>query len=511
MSGKRMVVIVILIATLGLSACSIQANTPSNIDIGEGPLNNPGPQTHSATPSNTPASNEPTKEPVENAQEIENLPDAEELTSFPGMLESLSLTLEQLVTVLGMQFELIENKAQGYDSYFFPQYNLTFDFDRISKKLSTLWLNNEPYYIYAGDFKVQDLNGDGKAEKIVAYEDQSFMGCLLVIDGADSSKVSVATLDSFGDQCDIEVLLNLGQDKESLILLKTRGGIQGDLFLFSNGNLTSILPEDYDSIAKEALATIEGTKALWVHEKRNMLNMYTLPERIAKGAAKRTDIENYRYDIRVKPMLSGDSLYLEARTSLQLKLSDNYNFIDNIEGIYCDVAQITVEYQYLGHGKWKENKTTSGSKYDNSQVTELVAQDLSVGDITLYDQMESIDKALLDRLSAFTPDELDAGVLLEEEGLRIGITQDKITFLSLEEGSNDTTLKGLKLSDTREKALSLYGIPDKGFIEDDAWTYFVLREEESGSEISSLIDTMNLEFEDDKVSRIWISAYVTAY
>ncbi len=511
MSGKRIAIIVLVIVSLVLAACSGQV-APSGTENEGSPTPTPDNQSSPVTiPSDTPASKEPIQTPGENAQKTENLPDIDVLTTFPGVLESLSLTLEQLITVLGTQFELLENKAQGYDSYYFPQYNLIFDFDKISKKLSTVWLDNIPYYIFAGDYKTHDLNGDGKPEKIVTYEDQNFNGNIVVINGADSSKVSTATLDFFGDKCEIEAISNFGQNKESLIIIKTRGGIQGDILKFTDEKLSSILPKGYDSISEEALVTVEGDTALWVHEKRNILYMCTIPNRLVESLRNRPDSDKHRYSIRLRPMLSADSLNLEVRTGLQLKLADNYNFMDNYDGTYSDVAQVTVEYEYLGQGMWQETKTTGGPKYKNSSETQLLAQDLSAGGLALFDKLEIVEKALPGKLSRFTPDELASGILLEEKGLRVGITHDQITYLSLEKGSDKATFKGLKLSDTREKALSLYGMPDKGFMEDSAWTYYVIREERSENGTSFFIDTLNIEFDGDKVSRIWISAYVTAY
>lgn len=490
--GNRIAIIGLLIACLMVSACSPTEKIPFDpVNAGQ-----------SITPNNM-------EKPVEYTQKTEALPEINTLTTFPGVLESMSLTLEQIITVLGHQFYIDENKAQGYDSYFFNEYNLVYEFDKVSKKLSTIWLDEVPYYVYSGTYETQDLNGDGKLEKIIAYEDENFMGSILVTDGANAH-ASELNLGFFGAKCEIEVILEFGQHKENLILVKTSGGRQGDILKWSNGELISILPQGYDSFSKEALVTVEGNKAVLVHEKENILYVCPLPDRLAKSMSGRATAESYRYNINLKSEVLEDSLYLKVRTSLQLKLSDNYNFIDSSDGTFCDVAQVTRGYQYLGQGKWQETGTTGGPKYENAPAVALLAEDLAIGNLALYGDVQTMDQSLLKHLFIYTPDELRAGVLIKGEGIQVGITQQQITYLSLEEGSDKATFKGLKLTDTREKVLSIYGLPDKGFLEDSEWTYYVVREEQSKGNLSVSVDTLNLEFDGEKVSRIWLSAFVTA-
>lgn len=504
MSGKRILLIAFLLVCLMMSACSMPAHPSASIGEGNPKASPDTSPTPSSSHSSTPAS-----AIIEYPQNTENLPAAGSLASFPGVMDSLSMTLEQIITVLGTDFDLIENKAQGYDTYSFPQYQLTFDFDKISKKLSSVSLNGVPYYVYSGAYQASDLNGDGKAEKIVAYEDQNFNGTLLVIDG-QTLKVSQATLEYFGNFCELKVLSGYGSAKENLILLSSRGGKQGDVFSWQGGELKSILPQGYDTLSLESLTTIEGNKAVWVNEKENLLYVCPLPERIAKGVESWQGDEAYRYGVTLKPELKDESLVLKVRTSLQIKLSDNYNFMESSDGIYSDVAQATQSFNYKGQGQWEKAAAEGGIKYENAPEAAPMFSDLSIAGLTLYDACDTLDVSLLD-LSDYTPDELYAGVLIQKDGLRVGISQNFISFLSLEKGSRGSTLKGLKLSDTREQALSLYGLPDEGFIKDDVWTYYVLEESSSEGEPTLFFNTLNLEFDEDKVCRIWISSYVTAY
>ncbi len=500
MSGKRILPVALLLICFMMSACSMQAHSPSPIG-GENPASPGTSASLDPQPAQSPSGI------IEYVQQTEPLPDAHTMASFPGFLESLSMTLEEIVTVLGTQFELDENKAEGYDTYHFPQYQLSFSFDKISEKLSSISLEGIPYYVYSGANQLADINGDGQAEKIVAYEDQNFEGTLLVIDGA-TGKASTASLDYFGNYCELKILPGFGSEKENLILINTRGGKEADVFSYQNGVLTSILPQTLDTLAQESLVTIEGKTAVWVNNKANILYLCPLPDRIIHSVTQWPSSEAYRYRVSVKPQASGDHLTLKIKTNLAVKLSDNYNFMESSDGLYCDVAQVVETYDYLGQGKWQKSATQGGSKYQDGIQTAPVFEDLSIAGLKLYDSYETLG-SLVD-ISLYTPEELYAGILIQKEGLRVGISQNFISYLSLEEGAREATYKGLKLSDSRETALSLYGLPDQGFLDDEVWTYYVI--DSSGMEDPTLFfNTLNLEFDGDKVCRIWISSYVTAY
>jgi hypothetical protein len=293
MSGKRIALMFLVLCCLTVSACST-AVYPAPEQADKVPLN---------TGLNSPAA--PSETPVEYKQNAENLPEAKSLTTFPGVLESMSMTLEQIVTVLGTQFNLIEDKAQNYDTYSFPQYDLSFDFDKMSKKISTIWLGQIPYYVYSGDFKTYDFNGDGNLEKIFAYEDQQFNGRLLILDGGHKDYCE-ANLDFFGSKCDIEVLSGFGSDKENLILVKTSGGDGGDVLRWSEGKAESILPQEYKKLSETSMVTVEGDKAVFVNEAKNILYICPLPGRAAENINGRSDSGVYRFGINLQPSVSGD-------------------------------------------------------------------------------------------------------------------------------------------------------------------------------------------------------------
>lgn len=502
MPGKSTVILAVIAACMVLFLCILPESAIQMVDIAA---------TEGGTGSKLPAYNNTLQEPVNYVQDEEKLPDKDSVVSFPGIFDIMPLTLEQTIKVLGSDFKLIENRSQGYDTYVFPKYNLSIEFDKINKSPSTIWLDSMPYYIYSGDYKIKDINGDGKPEKIIAYEDINYNGQILVIDGA-SGQYSSAEIEYFGGKCELEIIDKYGGSNESLILARTFGGKEGNVFRWDKNKLISVLPENYDAMLNESKVSVEGDKAVLVNQKRNILYVCPLPERLADSVKGKSTDEVVRLNIKINPQTQDDSLRLKVRTIVQLKLADNYNFIDGSYGTYCDVAQIVDEYRYEGAGKWKEISTDGGPRYGTGKPSDVTSGDLSIDKYALGEDTKSLDEAIKSELAVFTPDELNAGVLIKKDGLLVGITNDRITYLSVEDNPVFATGKGLKTGDDRQKVVDTYGLPDCGFNEDRLWTYYIVKKEPAENYLSScLVETLNLEFTGDEVSRIWMSTYVADY
>lgn len=448
------------------------------------------------------------QQPVIYRQEDIILPVPDTLLTYPGIFENMPLTLQQIITVLGCNFELKENKAQGYDTYIFNEYDFSFSFDRLRHKPSAMWVESVPYFINSGDYESVDLNGDGKKETVVVYEDKNYGGKILVADGK-SNKTAEAEIGFLGNKSEIQTLTNFGPNKESLIIVKTYGGKRGAIYRYADGKLTDILPENWNKTAKETMVTVEGGKAVVVNKAKDVLYICPLPSRLKDSIKDKSSRDVCRSIAQIRPEVKDGTLNLEIRTHIQVKISDTYDHTEGIEGTFCDVANISQMYQYSGDGKWKEISVDGGPKYESEPV-KLFTEDLSVNNILLNSDIDSLQNKLSYKLNNFSSDELNSGVLIEVEGLLIGITNNRISYLSLEKG-NLSTQKGLKLSDTRQKALETYGLPDKGFVNDEVWTYYVSKEEQTGHNLSILLDTLQIEFNGDKVCKIWMSSHVTAF
>jgi len=495
MSGKPTVILAVVAACIMFIVCILPEPA---IHMVASDSDNPG--------NKLPAKNE-TADPVSYVQDKEKLPEKDYVTSFPGIFDIMPLTLEQTLKVLGSDFRLYENKSQGYDTYVFNKYNLSIEFDKINRTASTIWLDNIPYYIYSGAYISRDLNGDGKPEKIVAYEDMNYNGQIMVVDGA-SGQYSKAEIEYFGGKCELGVI----NQNENLILVKTLGARQGYVFIWDNEKLISVLPDNLDSIKEELRVSVEGDKVVLVNQSKNILHFCPVPERLVNSVKGRNSSDAVRINLKINPEAKDNSLALKVRAIVQLKLSDNYNFIDGSYGTYCDVAQVIQEFKYEGSGKWQEISVEDQPKYEGVQDSNVTIGDLSIDKFTLNDNTDKLDPPIKKELESYTSDELNAGVLIKKDGLLIGITKDRITYLSYDANSGLSTKKGISIGDSRQKVIETYGLPDGGFTEDRLWTYYIVRHEAAEDDLSSdLIDTLNLEFTGDEVSRIWMSTHVGDY
>lgn len=493
--------IICIVASSILSACSIVTGASANMVSG----------TSTSRSLLTPGQNDvrkSTQQPIVYPQKDVILPDPDTLLSFPGVFETMPLTLQQLITTLGFNFELIENKAEGYDTYIYNEYDFVFNFDRLRHKPYSIWVGDMPYYVYSGDYESVDLNGDGKKETIVVYEDQYYKGKLLVTDGK-TKKISEADLGFLGNKSEIQTLTNFGPGKESLIIVKTDIGQRGAIFSYANGKLKDVLPKDFEKTAKETMVTVEGGKAVALNKAKDVLYICSLPNRLKYIIQGRNSSDVCRTIVQIKPKVADGTLNLEVRTNIQIKISDNYDQIEGTEGSYCDVANISQHYQYSGNGKWKEISLEGGPKYE-SEPAVFSPENLSINNILLNSEIDSLPNNISSKLKTFSQNELSTGVLIEDNGLLIGISDNRISYLSLERGGFSTQ-KGLKLSDTRQKALDTYGVPDKGFLNDEVWTYYVFRKEGAGDNLLVLLDSLHIEFDGDKVSKIWMNSHVTAF
>ena len=510
MNGKRFLILVFLILTLiMISACGKDSDTQSS-----GLSNKAGTGTENVTknlePGNTNTSAVgASPEEVLIDQENEVLPDASFLSSYPGVLKCMSLTLEKIISVLGTNFELYENSAQGYDVYQFSDYNIVLEYDTIGEKLSTIWVDNIPYYVYSGTIKSFDIDNDGKLEEIAAYEDESLNGKVTIF-SKDGLIKADQTTEYFGGKCSMSFISGYGPQKESLIILDTAAERDCEILSYSNGNLISMLPPNQSEIVSEANVTFNDQNILLSIPQKGISYDCLLPESISKSYLVNESLPQYRFAINVKPIISNTSLSLVIRHSLQLKMYQEPMTEDT--NTYFDIAQIINEYQYLGGGKWEFLSTKGGPKYDsNSLNVELSANDFTIGEIRMLALAKEIASDINLDLTQYTDEDLMAGVLYKSEGVCVGIMNDRISYISLEKNSDAETIRGLNIQDAKQQALSLYGLPDKGYFEDSVWTYYYMREEnmEEGSYTSA--DTLNIEFDSDRVSKIWMSMYLPVY
>lgn len=440
-------------------------------------------------------------------QEEVQLPDAAFLSTYPGVLRCMSLTLEQIFTVLGTHFELYENTAQGYDIYKFPEYGIVLEYDKISEKLSAIWADGTPYYVYSGTISSFDIDNDGRMEEIAAYEDASLNGRVTVF-SRDGLILADQTTDYFGGECRMYLMTGYGAEKESLIILDTNNPAECEIFSYVNGKLISMLPPAAANTADQAIVESRGDRVTLTLPDQGITYDCPLPGHLVRSYPDENADYVYQFDRKVRPVIKDNTLFLSERTSLQIKF---YQMDEDISTA-IDVAQIVREYQYSGGGKWQYLSTKGGPKYDkNSLPSGMTANDFRIGSIALLSPIRQIAQKIGMDLEQYTDYDLLAGVLYRDGGICIGVTNDVISYVSLEKDGEIETPRGLKIFHSKQQALDLYGLPDLGYYEDSVWTYYRLRSEQTNDGEYHVADTFNIEFEGDVVRKIWMSEYVSVY
>lgn len=440
-------------------------------------------------------------------QQEEELPDAEFLSAYPGVLQCMSLTLEQIFTVLGTEFELYENTAQGYDIYKFPEYGLVLEYDRISEKLSTIWVKDTPYYVYSGTIQSFDIDNDGREENIAVYEDADLNGRVTIFTN-EGLIIADQTTGYFGGQCKMQLLTGYGPQRENLIILDNNSSGECEILSYSDGKLISVLPPATAKTAENAVVEMAEGRMILKLPEQGISYDCPLPQHLVDSYPQGNTDYAYQFSRTVKPVVRDNVLYISERDSLQVRF---YDMGDDVNTC-IDVAQVVREYQYSGGGKWQYLSTKGGPKYDKNSLTSGVrADDFRIGNIKLLSPArEAAGEIGLD-LGKYSEYDLLAGILHRDGGICIGITNDVVSYISLEKDGAIETSRGLKIFNTRQHALDLYGLPDKGYYEDSVWTYYLLRSEETPYGVYHMADSFCIEFEGDFVKKIWMSEYISVY
>lgn len=440
-------------------------------------------------------------------QQVVELPDAAFLSAYPGVLRCMSLTLEQIITVLGTHFELYENTAQGYDIYKFPEHDLVLEYDTISEKLSTIWVGNTPYYVYSGTITRFDIDNDGREEEIAAYEDANLNGRVTVF-SKEGLILADQTTDYFGGRCRMHLMVGYGPEKESLIILDTNNPKECEVFSYANGKLISMLPPAPANTGEQAIVESAQDRVILKFPDQGIIYDCPLPQHLIQSYPEGSTDFLYQFDRRIRPVIKDNVLYLSERTSLQIKF---YGMEEDFSTC-IDVAQVVREYQYAGGGKWQHLSITGGPKYGkNSLAQGLHANDFRVGDVALLSPIRVVAPKIGMNLDQYSEYDLLAGILYRQGGICVGVTNELVSYISLEKDGEVETSRGLRIFHSKQQAMDLYGLPDRGYYEDSVWTYYRLRDERTADGIYRMADTFNIEFDGDSVRKIWMSEYISIY
>lgn len=427
------------------------------------------------------------------------------MSQFPGALRLMTLTRGDIIALFGKEPVTFENKAQGIDVLKFEDLNLVIQIDTLHNQIQQIRIGEEKYTVSGGTHSRFDVVGDGALEAVATYEDASGIGHVVVYNELDGTLIAETETGSFGGASALSFSDNAAGGTERLIVLDTLADWECDVLSYVDGKLISVLPESDRTLETEAaikfsenFETVEMTFA-----SIGQSFQCPIPQRLSAILNTNGTAPEIQFVTNRKPIMGPDGLLLRVRTSLQVKLANVLPEKLPGDARYVDVGFAMQEYRYMGKGQWKNLKSTGGAKYTANEFAPPIAmEDLHIGQIwlfsPLYDYMEQLNIAE----GTYADVDLVSGVVIPMQGLNIHVSNVKIAGLTLELGSEFVTERGLSTGVTRETVLALYGLPDKGYYEDDIWTWWYFRDWQGETSTMMPEDVFQIEFKDNIVQHI---------
>ena len=528
-----------LLASLLLAGCGRAVTTavsPESTAAPEGSVMVPA--TDSATPTqpekkeeSTASANTPIPTTVapspQGVQRTVVAPTRESLSAYPGILRSMTLSREDVLSLLGPEHEIFSNIPLGYTVYTWNATGIALEFDDLSGRLRLIRVADRTLFLDGADYRNEDLNRDGIAEGICAFETNPPVGSepntsvvdarsrrqamVTVIDEATGAAVAETMVSPFDGYARLSFLPAYAAAQETLVVLDTQSEWECDVLSFTGGQLVSMLPADVLQIEEQSKVSIDVTQSESVLLEVSSVGLSfqcALPDRLAE-ALQSGEPFSHRFVVNRKPVITDEGLSLRIRHSLQVLLGNAETLDGLLVGRFIDVGQVSQEYRYVGSGEWKLLATGGGPKYsDPSQGANLTMDEMVAGQTYLFSSLYDIEETYGLDPAGYTDFDLIAGLHFIHKGLRIEVVNARVARMEAGAACPLETVRGLKTGDTRGTALSLLGLPDAGYFEDRMWTYWFYRGFDGPDERVLSLDRFTVEFSGDLVERIRMEGYV---
>lgn len=454
-------------------------------------------------------------------------PTREALSAYPGVLRAMTLTREEILSLLGSEHEAYTNKPLAYTVYTWKGTGLTLEFDDLSNRLRLIRIGERTIFLDGSDYRNADLNGDGVAEGVCSFEvfspaeaaltnttaepQMRRQGFVTVLDEQTGALVTETRVAPFGGYSRLEVLAAYGAMQETLVMLDSQSDWECDVLAFAGGQLVSMLPKDMLKLEEEARVSTDAAKPDHVFLEVGSAGLSfqcILPEKLSDALAAGQPFV-HRFMVSRKPVVTDEGLSLRVRHSLQIQLGTAASLDGQSYGRFMGVGQVTQEYRYIGNGEWKLLSTGGGPKYaESAQGSNLFMEDMAVGQTYLFSTLYDIEETYGLDPSHYTDFDLIAGLRFSHEGVWFDVVNARVARLEATADCVLETAKGLRTGDSRGTALSLLGLPDVGYFEDRLWTYWFYRGFGGPDERTLSLDRLTVRFSGDKVERIVMEGYV---
>ena len=477
--------------------------------------------------SSAPAAAASVPSPPQSAQAAVIAPTREALSAYPGILRAMRLPREEVLVLLGSEHEVFHNAPLGYSVYNWNASGISLEYDDLSGRLRLIRMGERTLFLDGADYQNADLNGDGIAEGICAYESNLVtdggasaagvdararrQGHVLVVDEATGAVIAETMVSPFDGYARLSALPAYAEARETLIVLDTQAEWECDVLSFTGGQLVSMLPADVLRIQEQATVSTDAAQpesVLLEVGSAGLSFQCVLPDRLAE-ALQSGEPFSYRFVVNRKPVITDEGLSLRIRHSLQVLLGNAETMDGLLVGRYIDVGQVSQEYRYVGSGAWKLLTTSGGPKYtDSSQGADLAMDEMVAGQTYLFSTLYDLEESYGLDPAGYTDFDLIAGLHFVHKGLRIEVVNARVARMEADTTCPLETVRGLKTGDTRGTALTLLGLPDIGYFEDRIWTYWFYRGFDGPQERVLSLDRFTVEFSGDLVSRIRMEGYV---
>lgn len=183
---------------------------------------------------------------------------------------------------------------------------------------------------------------------------------------------------------------------------------------------------------------------------------------------------------------------------LKMKIGEAEYISGDTEGIYVDIAKVLVNYGMIN----------VVIKYTPSEMPKVLKDnEMGIGKAHLFDLFNDFLRNVGKNPSQYSNSDFGE---FNVDGLKIFVSMGRISEIRTETDQFSTT-RGLKISDSKEKAVELYGLPDSGYYEDEDWVYYLKRNwNGEGDYYISSDDSFNLRFKNGKLEWMYFSGYIPA-
>ncbi|MGE5473840.1 MAG: hypothetical protein ACM3UU_06430 [Ignavibacteriales bacterium] len=237
----------------------------------------------------------------------------------------------------------------------------------------------------------------------------------------------------------------------------------------------------------------------------------TIPTKLVKSSKSSNGDENPLFTFLKKSeqnAIKSDKQFEKRYVfTLKMKLGEAEYISGDKSGIYIDIAKINITLQFKD-SKWVLTDSKVIPKYTSTSdksPKNFTMDEARFSNVYLFDVFTNSLKGLGKNTLKYK-DDISGDYNIDD--LQIEVSNYRVCGLTVKTDKYKTS-RSLKVGDSKERALELYGLPDSGYYEDSEWVYYFYRNW-SGDEKDDILndDYFKITYTDSKVSELNLAAYI---